>query len=576
MKPILIKKTIPLIASSALMAMLHTSQAATVWTGSSDGAWDTTTANWTDGTGNLYTAGDAVQFGDSSGANLDISLSAAQSPASILFADDGAGTNAYSFSTNAINGSGSVTLESGFGGSVQFNVANGYSGGTTVNDGTLILGIAGALGSGSLNLGGGSIQSSGVYGNAVNVTGTTSIVATTSVTFFTGVITGSGTLNFGGTDNGSVLGTAGVNNVNGFTGTITHTNVANTTALNNLQFNGTNVTSASLETYGASLYSSSATATTTQRYVNLNGNLEVGKLSGDGGVIGIGNTETRTLTVNQSDDTSYAGQLALVNASSTLNLHKKGTGSLTLTNANSNYTGATTVSEGQLSVSSTGVLSGTSGVTIGTAATDAAAEFSYNNSTTALTAAVSFAAGSTGGKLSGIGAIDSGITVTSGNTIAPGNSIGSLSTGAQVWNGGGTLEFEFKTDGTGTAGVDWDQLVITGGLDLTAASAGTPFNIELVTMSDSSTQGLLDAWDPNESYVWTSIVATSTGVTGFSADKFAFDTAGFQNDLNGVFSIVENGNNLDLVYTAVPEPGSYALMAGCLALSAVMLRRRVE
>ena len=66
-------------------------------------------------------------------------------------------------------------------------------------------------------------------------------------------------------------------------------------------------------------------------------------------------------------------------------------------------------------------------------------------------------------------------------------------------------------------------------------------------------------------------VTTTTGFTSFAADKFAFNTTGFQNTLNGTFSVLQNGNNLDLVYSTVPEPNVAALLG---ALGGILLLRR--
>lgn len=478
------KKTAILLAASACLALANNSQAQTVWDGGS-GNWDTTNTNWN--SGGTYSNGDAVQFSDTNGSGGTISVTpSAVTPASVTFTEDGAGSNAYIFDTNAINGTGPVTLESGFGGSVQFNVANGYSGGTTVNDGTLILGLAGALGSGSLNLAGGTVQSAGVHSNAVNVTGTTSITGT-ATTFFTGVITGSGTINTGS----SGTGTTGFNNVNGFTGTITYTN----NNLSSLQFNGTNVTSASLETYGASEYGAAGNF----QLVKLNGSLEVGKLSGTGGVIGVTNAVTQTLTINQSADTTYGGQLALVNANGFMDLVKKGTGSLTLTNANNDYIGTTTVEAGTLSAEHNKALGDTRSVTVN------------------------------GGTLDVRGSVAGTVT---------------LGAGADLALSSGSIKFDL---GTG-----FDQIVGDGAGSVFTISGGT---FELI---------LGAGFDYSDSYAILSNFGGANSVAGL--DITGYDDASYTALLNdsGVLS-----------FSAIPESGTFALLAGCFALCSVMLRRRV-
>ncbi|MEZ0274239.1 MAG: beta strand repeat-containing protein, partial [Roseimicrobium sp.] len=116
------------------------------WTGAVDGNWDTETLNWSNSGGNFFTDGDTVIFNDTLGANFGITLIDAVAPASILFADSGAGTNAYTFSGGGINGAGSLTLGSGFGGTVTLNAINGYTGGTIVNAGILNLSAGGWAG----------------------------------------------------------------------------------------------------------------------------------------------------------------------------------------------------------------------------------------------------------------------------------------------------------------------------------------------------------------------------------------------------------------------------------------------
>lgn len=224
-------------------------------------------------------------------------------------------------------------------------------------------------------------------------------------------------------------------------------------------------------------------------------------------------------------------------------LLKDGGGILTLSLANT-YGGGTTVSGGKLLIN--GSTSSTSLVTVNTGAT-----------------------------LGGTGVIGGNVILNSGGTLSPGASIESLATGSNSWNGGSTLVFEFSTDGsTGTAGSQWDLLTITGALDLTGASNMNPINLNLVTMLDVTNAGLLPSWDPNADAIWSGFVTTTEGITGFSASLFDIDTSGFQNslNLNGSFSITQNVNNLDLVYTVIPEPRA-VLICG-LGLLLLLLRRR--
>ena len=77
---------------------------------------------------------------------------------------------------------------------------------------------------------------------------------------------------------------------------------------------------------------------------------------------------------------------------------------------------------------------------------------------------------------------------------------------------------------------------------------------------------------------WT--LLTSTGISGFDATNFAINLLannganGFGNDLGGgAFSISQDGNNLKLNFTAIPEPNVAALLGG-LGVLALLRRRR--
>ena len=175
--------------------------------------------------------------------------------------------------------------------------------------------------------------------------------------------------------------------------------------------------------------------------------------------------------------------------------------------------------------------------------------------------------------LSGSGTIYGTVILDFYSQISPGQSIGTLTTDNQTWRKDAGYLLEMKTDGTGSAGFEWDKLMINGLLSIAATSAD-PFEISLVTMSDSSTPGLLAVWDPNVPHNWAGFVTTTGGLTGFDADKFVINTAGFQNPLNGTFSVTLKGTNLDLVYTPIPESATAAMVLLGSLTGVVAFRRR--
>jgi autotransporter-associated beta strand protein len=286
----------------------------------------------------------------------------------------------------------------------------------------------------------------------------------------------------------------------------------------------------------------------TSTILNNGGQLKVISTQTNGRMSGIANANV-TLIVDGSGSTLLGGDTGSPTAflqdsptSGTLTLSKTGTGSLTL-DANSSYSGGTTITAGKLLANNaSGSATGTGSVTVN------------------------------GGTLGGTGFFTGSVIVNDNGVLSPGASIESLNTGANDWNDDTTFVMEFSTDGsTGSAGSQWDLLSITGGLDLSGVTSTT---LNLVTMANASTAGLLASWNPNLNHIWTGFVSTTTGVTGFDANDFAFNTSAFQNTLNGTFSVVQNGNNLDLVYTVVPEPGTFAMLLFGSLMMWVLGRKR--
>jgi hypothetical protein len=190
-----------------------------------------------------------------------------------------------------------------------------------------------------------------------------------------------------------------------------------------------------------------------------------------------------------------------------------------------------------------------------------------------------------GGTLAGSGSVG-GIVLNLGSTISPGKSPGTLSVAGNVtWNAGGNYNWQIY-DTALAAGTGWDLVNATGTLDLSALTVGSEFNVNLWSLSAIAPDVNGDAlnFDPSQNYTWT-ILTASSGITGFSADKFLINsgaangTAGFANALaGGSFSMAQNGNNLDLIFTAaggtaVPEPGTWAA-AALLAGAAAFMRWR--
>ena len=240
-----------------------------------------------------------------------------------------------------------------------------------------------------------------------------------------------------------------------------------------------------------------------------------GRIVGDTRSLQGGITNNAALTFDQSTNGTYNGSMSGTGGT----LTKTGAGTVTLT-ANNTYTGATMIGGGRLVVNGA---QSSSAVTI-----------------------------SNGSSLGGTGTVGA---LTVSGLIAPGTSIGTLSAGNTVFNGGGSLELEVF-NWTGTAGSGWDLLAITGDLTLNN-TAGSQFTIHLVSLQDSSTPGLSTNWNQNVNFTNTFVTYNGSLLgTAFNTNLFTINTNGFQNPFNGTFSITNVSGGLALLYTTSFVPSS--------------------
>jgi len=243
--------------------------------------------------------------------------------------------------------------------------------------------------------------------------------------------------------------------------------------------------------------------------------------------------------------------------------------------------GATLVSAGVLEISPTGLINSTSDITVN----GATAEFKYN-ATMALTRPLTL----TQGTLSGTGTIATAVTIGSGVVLAPGNSPGEQSyTGLHAWAPGGTYQWEFNAL-SGTPGVNWDFVNVSGGtFDLSglAATPGSKFTLDLVSLAAGDVAGqLVNPYDGGSS----TFAIASYDPANFLLPVGFSNTAGA--DLTSLFTVNlanwqgpkpaladisvklnSSATGIDLVI--VPEPGALALAGLGAALACVFLRRRL-
>ena len=295
--------------------------------------------------------------------------------------------------------------------------SNSYTGGTSLNAGTLNIGHASALGTGTFTIGNGTTIDNTSGGaltlagnNALSIDNTFTFTGTHSLNLGTGAINRSGAIVINGTNNatltlgGVIAGASNVNYYSGSGGTLevaganTFTGymnvdggklkISNVNALQNANFNPYGAT-ASVEFGVAGTNTYNIGMLVSSKAIDLGGN-----------TISVGaNNESNT----------YSGNLSGSGGS----VVKVGTGTWTLSGTNS-YTGATTISAGTLSISSSAALGSTSGVDIGSGAT-----LTYSGGSATLDRAITASAGTAtlrntgGGTLALSGALSkNGTTLT--------------------------------------------------------------------------------------------------------------------------------------------------------------------
>ena len=304
----------PSLVNGTKTVDLYVTAAWPIWTGVAGSDWSAATGNWklnSDSSDTYFMANDTVHF-DSSASNGTVNLTADVAPISVAFEGNTldytlGSTGGYKITSGLLNKSGSSTL--------TINNPNTFGGGTTIGAGVVVLGDAGALGSGAIALNGGSLNINGK-------------------TIANNVVLGGGTLaGNGGTISGVVSEAGGSRSLTvGSSLTLTGTNT----------FSGaTSINAGTLEIGGSG---------------SLNNGTYAGTVSNSG-----------TLKIN-----STANQLLSGTISGTGALIKANSGELTLSGSNS-YNGGTTLTAGTLRVSGydaalgTGVVTVSGGSTLATA-----------------------------------------------------------------------------------------------------------------------------------------------------------------------------------------------------------------
>ncbi len=229
----------------------------------------------------------------------------------------------------------------------------------------------------------------------------------------------------------------------------------------------------------------------------------------------------KTFTLSGTGSGEFSAGIS--NGAGTVSVFKNGAGSWTL-GGTSAYTGSTTIDAGTLAL--TGSISGIVQV---------------NSS----------------GTLAGTGTAGA-LNVASGGTVAPGLSPGILNTGSVLFSAGSALSIEINGTVLGTG---YDQLNVTGSVDITGATltlSGTYLTTP-ATANDLFTILLNDGAGD----------AVTGTFAGLAEGAHVFSGLGQDYTISYI-----GGDGNDIILTAVPEPGSAALLLGGLALLGTRRRRK--
>jgi autotransporter-associated beta strand protein len=259
------------------------------------------------------------------------------------------GTGSTLAVSSIVGGSGPLTKAGA--GTLTLSGANTYTGGTTINGGTLVTGNASALGTGALTMNGGTFKNGAAGANVTNNiiigSGTNTITENGTNNFsFTGALSGAGNVTFGGGGGNASIRLAFSSNTM-TSGTITLNGGTNGVA----RINNTASTNAAVD------WVISGNTPSTE----VSGTFNFGSLSGSGNLNAFnGNSGTTTYSVGGTNaNTTYSGILSANGTGQALSVVKIGTGTWTLSGANT-FTGGVSINGGEINVGKADV-PGTSG-----------------------------------------------------------------------------------------------------------------------------------------------------------------------------------------------------------------------
>jgi autotransporter-associated beta strand protein len=419
-------------------------------------------------TGNTLSVDGILKSGGNAATISDGSIQAVGGGGEMVIRSNASGDTLTITSVIANNGGSSLT-KTGLG-TLALNAANTYAGGTSLSGGTVTFNNNTSFGAGSITAAGVTIRNTAgvTTTNNLIVNGATTLDVNTGNWNLNGNISGSGDITRG--TNATLSLFLGGDN-SGYTGTFTQVNNGNAVV---------RFSTASAGSADARWVFNNTTAGRTSLDFGT-GTISFGSLTGAAAFNG-NNTGTKTISAGALGfNDTYSGVIS--NGTGTLALTKVGTGTMTLSGANT-YTGATTVNAGTLALGAANRIADTSALVL---------------------AGGTFATG--------------GFSETLGTLTLSGNSTLDFGAGASA------LVF------SDSSAISWSGTLTLNNFDIGTDSLRFGTSISALTVAQLG----------------------EISLAGYTA---SLDSSGF------------------VTFAAIPEPSTYAALAGVLGLGAVALRRR--